>query len=302
MQFAVLIAVTCIATIQATDHETWNYSDLEAWKHVEGWSCDGMRQSPININTSLLREDSRLINLVLTNFNRPFEGNWSNTGHSVQFNPSSNESVRTIMTHVGLYKFLQFHFHWGGNRGSEHTVDGNKFSGEMHFVTRKSTANMTAGDAFAVLGVFLMEDPSVPSESTTWMELLNKIPHEAREQETVKEVTLSDFVPNDMSYYYYEGSLTTPPCSQVVQWFVLKTPMRVPQVFMNGLRTMVNDERNEVVIMNFRDTQLLNNRNVMVHNDDMVPNTDGSGSAIDLASFGIMLLTGISVLVCGISY
>ena len=115
---------------------------------------------------------------------------------------------------------VQFYFHWGRSTqqpGSEHEVNGSKFSGEMHFVTTKSTGTTTAGDAAAVLGIFLMEDPTASYTNTIWMELVNNIPHEAETHETVDGVVLSYFIPDDLSYYHYEGSLTTPPCSQVVQ-------------------------------------------------------------------------------------
>jgi len=51
-----------------------------------------------------------------------------------------------------------------------------------------------------------------------------------KEQRSFKlSIILSDFIPNDRSYYYYEGSLTTPSCAQVVQWFYcMRNPMRVP--------------------------------------------------------------------------
>ena len=293
----ILFVATCTARAAETDRE-WNYTDVEAWKQVEEWSCDGTRQSPININTTRLKEDSRLIDLVLTNFDRAFTGKLKNTGHTVQFIPDTETA--TFMSHVGTYNLKQFHFHWGRSTvqlGSEHTVDGNKFSGELHFVTRKNTGSETAGDAFAVLGVFLMEDSSAANDNTIWMEFLNKIPHETAELQNVSGVVLTDFMPDDRSYYYYEGSFTTPPCSQVVQWFLLRNPIRVPSMFMTALRTMVYNAEEETVTMNFRDTQLLNNRDVMIQ--DTADGDDDRGSASGLTTFGTPFLLVIAVLVYG---
>ena len=115
------------------------------------------------------------------------------------------------------------------------------------------------------------------------MELLNKIPHETEEFEIVHEVILSVFIP---SYYYYEGSYTTPPCSQVVQWFVLKNILRVPQDFMNTLRTTVDGEEGQPVTMNYQDTQPLNNCDILIHEAD----GDGGGSAFGLVDFGTTLI------------
>ena len=149
---------------------------------------------------------------------------------------------------------------------------------------------MTARDAFAVLEVFLMEDPSVPYvyADTTWMKLANKVSYEA-----TGGVILSDFIPEDRSYYYYEGSLTIPPCSQVVQWFLLKNPIRAPSGFMNVLRFMIM-RKGHCMMMNFCDTQQLNNRDVFVHDMDD-NNNDGSGSSA-LTGFGTTVLTVIAVL------
>ena len=125
---------------------------------------------------------------------------------------------------------------------------------------------------------------------TIWMELVNNIPHETGEFEIVHEVVLSDFIPNYKSYYYYEGSYTTPPCSQVVQWFVLRSALRVPQDFLNALRTTVNGEEGQPLTMNYPDTQPLNNRDVLIYEAD----GDGGGSAFGLVDFGttlIMLIT-----------
>ena len=295
----VAIIVSVVSTVQAADK--WNYTNEEAWKQVEGWSCNGTDQSPINIITTGIKKDPKLIDLILTNFDQRFEGNWTNTGHSVQFTPRSDiaGTAATFKNHVGTYTFQQFHFHWGtnGQLGSEHLVDGNTFSGEMHFVARKNTGNMTDGDAYAVLGIFLVEDSSVSTTGTIWMELLNKIPHETEGFEIVHEVILSDFIPNDKSYYYYEGSYTTPPCSQVVQWFVLRSVLRVPQDFMNALRTTVNNEEGQPLTTNYRDTQPLNNRDVLIYEED----GDGGGSAFGLVDFGTTLIMLIALLVCGIN-
>lgn len=290
-------------TIQATETDReWNYTDTEAWKQIEGWSCDGTRQSPININTASLEKDSRLIDLVLGgNFDRPFTGKLSNTGHTVEFIPDTETA--TFMNHMGTYNLEQFHFHWGrstAHLGSEHSVDGNKFSGELHFVTRKNTGSDTAGDAFAVLGVFLMEDPSAAYNNTIWMEFLSKLPHETAELQNVSGVVLTDLIPDDRRYYYYEGSFTTPPCSQIVQWFMLRNPIRIPSVFIAALRTMVNNAEGETLMMNFRDTEPLNDRDVMIQ--DTADGKDDRGSATGVTSFGTTLLTIIAVLVYGNNY
>ena len=167
------------------------------------------------------------------------------------------------------------------------------------FPVLPSNLPLPSWDAFAVLGIFLIEDSSVPYDNTVWMEFVDKIPHETAELENVSDVVLSAFILDDRSYYYYEGSLTTPPCSQVVQWFLLRNPVRIPSVFMSALRTMVNNPEEEVLTMNFCDTQQLNNLDVMIQDTD---GDSGSGPASGLTSFGTTLLTVIAALVYGSNY
>ena len=161
----VLLTVVAFESVQAIGGISWNYTDQEFWKTVGQWSCDGMRQSPVNIDANNLVMNSELINLGLTNFDYSYSGNFTNTGHSVQFTPADGSRNATFQNHLGTYNLVQFHFHWGANdeQGSEHTINGRMYGGELHFVTRKTTGNDTASDAFAVLGVFLMSDAEVSS-------------------------------------------------------------------------------------------------------------------------------------------
>ena len=243
----------------------WNYSDQDAWKTVDGWDCDGRRQSPINIVTSALVTGSSLIDLVLTNFDQTYDGNWTNTGHALQFKPDTSSLVPTFQNHLGTYQLVQFHFHWGRTSavGSEHQVDGSTYGGELHFVTRKITGSVTVGDAFAVLGVLLRGDSSLPL-SGVWSSLAGDIPRDEGDYVSLSGIRPMDMIPANLNYYYYQGSLTTPPCSEVVQWFVLRNAVTVPEDFLQAMRTKVLDADGVVLKQNYRDTQPLNGRKVMI--------------------------------------
>lgn len=247
---------------------SWGYSDQAAWESESDWYCNGTRQSPIDIDTDDLITYGSLIELTLTNFNQNFTGDFSNTGHSVQFAPDSDLDTATLVNHLGTYELQQFHFHWGPStaEGSEHTVDGNMYAGELHFVSTKTTGASTDGDAYSVLGVLLVSDSSL-SLSGSWSKLYDNIPTVYGDVKTVSGLDLTEFLPSSMSYYHYEGSLTTPPCSEVVQWFVLKYPVSVPADFLTALRTTVEDENGDILTTNYRDTQDLNGRNVMIYNE-----------------------------------
>lgn len=247
---------------------TWNYSNLETWKSVEGWAGGGARQSPINIDTKSVVANASLVDLVLTNFDKTLSGSWSNARNSIRFDPAAGSPTAQVKNHLGIYTLQQFHFHWGATseQGSEHTVDGQTYAGELHFVNRKTTGDATAGDAFAVLGVLLISDTSMLATGS-WKELLDNIPAQNEKINTVGSVRPADLLPNNLSYYYYEGSLTTPPCSEVVQWFLLRNPLHVPSAFLDELHTTVTGMEGQPLNTNFREPQPLNGRQVMVHGD-----------------------------------
>ena len=267
--FILVISLIASKNVQAISEISWNYTDQEFWTTVDEWDCNGQRQSPIDIDTTILATSGDLIDLVLTNFNQSYEGNFMNTGHTVQFTPNPGSSSALFQNHRGTYKLLQFHLHWGvsANQGSEHTVNGQSYSGELHFVTKKTSGADTDGDAFAVLGVLLRSDMSL-SASGSYMELLNNIPREDGETNLLNEVRPADLLPSDLSYYYYEGSLTTPACSEVVQWFLLRNPVNVPSQFLDNLRSNVMGGDGDILDTSFRVTQPLNGRQVMIRDSD----------------------------------
>ena len=75
------------------------------------------------------------------------------------------------------------------------------------------------------------------------------------------------FLPKNLDYYYYEGSLTTPPCSETVQWFVLKERITVPGAYLEQLREVEEDKEGDLLEFNFRMPQALAGRVVLEHNE-----------------------------------
>jgi len=288
--------VLCFGCLIATTKATtlWNYTDQEAWESVSSWDCDGAQQSPINVVISNLGRSSALIDLNLTYFDEEYDGNWTNTGHSVQFIPDTTYDVPTVVNHLGTYELVQFHFHWGGSStlGSEHQVNGRTYGGELHLVTRKTTGNVTDGDAYAVIGVLLESDSSL-SLYGIWEHLEDAIPENYGDYTWLENIAPIDLLPDDLSYYYYQGSLTTPGCSEIVQWFLLRNAVNVPRDFLETLRTMVNDEDGEVLEQNYRDTQPLNGRLVMIQDN---------GSPLRQHNLSIILLVLVSLMIQGLCH
>jgi carbonic anhydrase len=165
----------------------------------------GAQQSPINIGETVRAQLP------------PLKMTWAksadtivNNGHTIQLNMGEN-SVLSVGGGPN-YRLVQFHFH----RPSEHTINGASFPMEVHFV------HQNAAGALAVVGV-LMTRPN-KSFNTIVLTMPN------REGPPVKadpKIDPNALLPAKRSYYRYEGSLSTPPCSETVDWLLLTEPVQV---------------------------------------------------------------------------
>ena len=135
-----------------------------------------------------------------------------NNGHTVQFNyqPGSQMVVGERSLHL-----LQFHFH----APSEHTLFGRRFDMEMHLVHKDDWGNL------GVLGVFLKKGERNQALQKLW----DAIPQEAGGEKNGPKINVAELLPASLRYYRYAGSLTTPPCSEGVSWFVAREPITVAE-------------------------------------------------------------------------
>ncbi|MBM3224681.1 MAG: carbonate dehydratase [Candidatus Tectomicrobia bacterium] len=133
-------------------------------------------------------------------------------GHTIQANVSAENAIQV---HGKPYKLVQFHLH----TPSEHTIGGKQYPMELHLVHKNDAGQL------AVVGVLMQPGTPHPVLQT----LLKHLPREVNQEKTVPQVrlVLNDILPASPQYYHYNGSLTTPPCSEGVAWFVMKTPVEV---------------------------------------------------------------------------
>jgi carbonic anhydrase len=126
------------------------------------------------------------------------------TGHGFTATPSREHVLR-----VGedTYRLIQFHAH----TPSEHTLDGTSYPAEVHFVHQNDAGEL------AVVGVMI--------ESGSANEAYQPYLDAAVEQPTASIEALADLLPTGSAYLTYDGSLTTPPCTQGVRWIVLSEPV-----------------------------------------------------------------------------
>uniref|UniRef100_A0A3Q2CH89 Alpha-carbonic anhydrase domain-containing protein n=1 Tax=Cyprinodon variegatus TaxID=28743 RepID=A0A3Q2CH89_CYPVA len=192
-------------SLSSTDHSPSN------WKEIEGSDCksENPHQSPIGIVTSNVTIDQNLNNFTFVNFSSKYAiESITYNGHSVQCNIVENETEVSGGGLDGQYSVLQFHFHWGTETdgGSEHTVDDHRFKMEVRFCKIFSIIN-SRSDGLAVLGFFI--------EGSTV-----NLNHKISIDDLIGDVDRS-------KYYRYNGSLTTPNCSEIVVWTVFHEPILV---------------------------------------------------------------------------
>ncbi len=216
----------------------WSYkgeTGPENWHLLseEFKDCAGTHQSPINIITSETKE---------ANTKQPLQINYDvvkvkvkNTGKTVKAYIDNNENNYTSLIDGKEYTLLQFHFH----TPSEHKVDNKSFPAELHFVHQNN-------DSLAVIGVFIVEGDHNP-ELDKLLSALNGDQHS-------NSINVLNLMPQNLSYYHYKGSLTTPPCSEIVNWYVLIHPIEASKDQLENLHQIMGG--------NARPTMPLNNRTV----------------------------------------
>lgn len=225
----------------------------------------GNRQSPIDISTRNVVKGSNLLPLSALKWNTPANGTLENNGYSLHFHP--HEKSASLRNHLGSYTVQQFHFHWGRNdsEGSEHHVDGKKYAAEIHFVaTKDGEANKTVPDYCTVIGVFCEADPSVASSENPWNKIKVDALVDSLDKVDVQNIVMEEFLPVSLDYFHYEGSLTTPNYDEIVQWFVLRNPIKIPSPYLQQLRSLKDPRKNDITA-NFRDLQTLHGRSVSVY-------------------------------------
>ncbi len=219
----------------------WGYSGSEGPEHWGGLSDEyavcgtGRAQSPIDLAEA---EHSGLAELRFDY--RPVPLEILNNGHTVQVNVPSGNFMR-----IGRRSFelLQFHFH----TPSEHQVSGKAFPMEVHFVHKDANGEL------GVVGVFFEEG----YDNAFLGSFIDRLPHSGgqKDQDHSRFLDISGFFPHNRRFTRYFGSLTTPPCSQGVNWYVIDQPVQASSDQISAF--------NRIMGTNARPAQSINGRMVL---------------------------------------
>ncbi|KAG8266159.1 Phospholipase A2 crotoxin acid subunit CA [Homalodisca vitripennis] len=236
----------------------------------------GPRQSPIDVVTSAVTSDTSLRS-------RPLAWRYvpdnckaiANPGYCWRLDVNGEGSELVGGPLQATYKLEQFHAHWGptSDKGSEHTVDGKCYAGELHLVhwncDKYKTFGEAAGhpDGLAVLGVFLDAGPTDHPELEKIVSLIPSITHKGQTVTVSTPIDPTKLLPENTHYWTYLGSLTTPPCTESVTWILFKEPIQISErqlkVFRSIKRISPEERCNadeENIVINFRPPLPLGNR------------------------------------------
>ncbi|REK75540.1 carbonic anhydrase [Paenibacillus paeoniae] len=172
---------------------------------------NGTEQSPIDIELANVKLDKTIEDIKI-NY-KPTSFTIMNNGHTIQANDASGSN--SIIVDNDEYKLVQMHFH----KPSEHQINGQNFEMEGHLVHKNSAGKL------AVLGFLI----NVGNENEVLAEMWSKLPPEETEADIhlEKSVDLFNLLPQEKKIFRYSGSLTTPSCSEEVQWLVLEQPIEL---------------------------------------------------------------------------
>ncbi len=173
-------------------------------------SCsEGRNQSPIDVRSSI-DPDLEALNLSYTKGSNEI----LNNGHTVQVNIEAGNNM--VVDGIS-FELKQFHFH----TPSENHIDGKSFPLEAHFVHLDKEGNI------AVIALMFEEGEENAQLAKVWASM----PKNAGDKSELKLTDIaSSLLPENKDYYRFNGSLTTPPCTEGVRWFVLKTPVNISKL------------------------------------------------------------------------
>ncbi len=231
----------------------WSY----AMDHRKGWAAinkkyimcgTGRYQSPINIDTQQVLSAKELqeqkgsppVRLSF-HYEKEMGLHMLNNGHTLQVNPKGDNY---ILVNDERFNLIQFHFH----EPSEGRIDGKQYGMMAQFVHANRQRDL------AVVAVLLEPDsekdhpvikilfdnaraltPEEEKKHTTaffnieggWLK--DQVLRGLGQEDKTVSYNVSELLPKSKEYFHYIGSLTTPPCTEGVKWFVLREPVSISQ-------------------------------------------------------------------------
>lgn len=261
--------------VYGEEHPLWNYGNERCWNSLYPLCGSGTSQSPIDIPSTSpdvhVGTDSFLQRISW----KPVSGlRVSNTGHNIQVTNGQMGYTKYVGDNgfQDYYSIAQFHIHMP----SEHMINGKQYAAELHIVHKLQNAvNDLAGDDLLVMGImFDFGDQASPLLNQLFMGNNSQISHDGQHATLKRPLDLARAVGPVLEgkYYRYAGGLTTPPCSEVVKWFVFEDALSMSQEQWLSFKALYPNPSNN------RPIQPLNGR-------DVHQNSAAEGELLDFRYF-----------------
>nr|XP_042912234.1 putative carbonic anhydrase 3 [Parasteatoda tepidariorum] len=265
-----VISRTSAQDCPADKDKSWSYNPNFS-NGPSHWSelypnCKGKSQSPINIVIEHVSNQKGHQILKLNGYNIHLYGSRiENNGHTIVLTPIDGIKRSLDLDNV-KYNLESLHFHWGNltTEGSEHKFDNWSTVMEGHFVHRNDKGEI------AVVGVrFRVVHKQNLRALDRILSVRDQYLYKDEEYEGyIDQLSLNDFVRNGSKVYRYNGSLTTPPCTENVTWLMTTPSKYIGKSQMEGffslysVKRFTKDIEKCHLINNFRPIQPLNGRKV----------------------------------------
>ncbi|KAI1286864.1 Carbonic anhydrase-related protein 10 [Halotydeus destructor] len=192
-----------------------------------------------------------------------------NSGRGIELEVSHDSGSRLTISRGPLdYEYTLDHIivHYGqsDNIGSEHTISGHPFPGEVQLFAFNSqlyanwSESSNAINGIAAISVLIqLSNPDHPDDNQQMKRIISAMRDKsaAAKSQSLSIISIKDLLPSSNHYITYEGSLTQPSCSENVQWIIVNRPLYVSSHRMKFIRNLVNGHAS-----NFRPIQQLRRR------------------------------------------
>ena len=210
-----MLAARASAPPPAPEQHLWSYegeTGPQQWAEVDSHArlcATGEQQSPIDIHPSRLAQADWLTPLEARYRMSKLKLVSKHHGLQIKVDPGSR-----LVLHGRDYALTHVQVH----TPSEHTINGRPAAMELQL-----THEGEHGEGTLILSVLAEEGADNPFLSKVW----GQLPEKEGEVKTEASASAQELLPRSLRYFYYQGSLTTPPCTEGVKWVVMREPVTV---------------------------------------------------------------------------
>jgi carbonic anhydrase len=241
---ATLLPVVSVAQVQTDQKDykapIWSYSGANGPEHWSDLSPDfaacngGKKESPVDLGNA---HSAKLPSIHLNS--RPAPLRFVNTGFFIRQNYAPGNG-NTLTVGDKTYELQQLHFH----HPAEEAINGKHYPMVAHYVYQNKEGQ------FAVLGIPIKQGRTNRLVTTLWEHLPTQ-PGKEVDADGI-EINAIQLIPAKLSYYRYEGSLTTPPCTEGVTFYILDTPAELSKEQIDRYGQLYPDDARPIQPLNGR--------------------------------------------------